>query len=192
MTYTPTIDPMKHAIAAKSLRDSIQALDGEDEILLLDTIEGETGLFEAVDALLNRMLDNRARATGLDSVIADLTERKRRFERRVDTDRALIEQAMGVAELPKLERPIATLSLAKRAPGVEVTDEAAIPAEFWKTGNPTLDKKALGAALKARAEALEALPSDPGEREAAMGALPPEIPGATLSNGAPSLSARFK
>lgn len=186
------IDPMKHAIAAKSLRESIQALDADDEILLLDTIEGETGLFEAVDALLNRMLDNRARATGLASVIDDLAERKRRFEKRVDADRALIEQAMGVAELPKLERPIATLSLTKRAPGVEITDEALIPATYWKAGDPKLDKKALGETLKARAEALATLPEDPEQRAAALAALPPEIPGATLSNGAPSLTARFK
>lgn len=164
------LDPAKEAAAVARLRQSIAAVDPDDETLLLDSIEGETGFFEVVDALLRRMVANQAMITGLLCAAADLDERKARFERRVTTDRTLIEQAMMIAELEKIERPVATLSLSARAPKVVIETEADIPAEFWKASDPTLDKKALGAALKEGRT----------------------IPGAVLSNAAPSLQARFK
>ena len=133
-------------------------------------VEGETGLFEAVDALLRRIGENRAMVVGTDAQMADLAERKRRFEARIDADRALLEQAMLVAEIPKLERPGATLSLTTRAAKVEVAAEADIPAEFWRAGEPKLDKKAVGEALKAGRP----------------------VPGACLSNAAPTLTVRTK
>lgn len=164
------IDPAKEAEAVAKLRASIAAVDADDETLLLDTIEGETGFMEVIDALLLRMLDNRAMVAGLASVGEDLATRKARFEKRIDTDRALIEQALMVAELPKLERPAATLSLATRQPKVVIETEADIPATYWKQGEPTLDKKALAEALKSGAA----------------------VPGCCLSNAAPTLTARFK
>ena len=164
------LDPVKEAQAVAALRSSMEALAGEDEILLLDTIEGETGLLEAVDALLNRMTETRALIVGTEAVASELDVRKRRFEARLETDRALIEQALMIAELDKLERPTATLSLAKRQPRVEVQTESDVPARFWKAADPKLDKKALLDALKA------------GEA----------VPGACLSNAAPTLSVRSK
>lgn len=164
------LDPVREAMAVKALRESVAELDGGDELLLLDTIEGETGLFEALDFILGRITETRAMAAGLDAVIADMTERKARYEKRVLADKALIEQAMMVAEVDKIERPVATLFLSARQPKVMVDTEAAIPAEFWKSPEPILDKKALGDALKdGRA-----------------------VPGACLSNAAPTLTARFK
>ena len=164
------IDPIREAEAARVLRESLAQVDAEDEVLLLDTIEGETGLFEAVDALLARIGENRAMVVGTDAQMVDLGDRRRRFEARIDADRALLEQAMLVAEIPKLERPGATLSLTTRAAKVEVSAEADIPAEFWKVGDPKLDKKAVGDALKAGRT----------------------VPGACLSNAAPTLTVRTK
>jgi hypothetical protein len=164
------MDLTKEAQAVKALRESIAALDGEDELLLLDTIEGETGLFEAVDALLGRIRDCNITIIGINQVTEDLDERRRRVEKSAAATRALIEQAMMIAELDKIERPTATLSLSKRAPKLEITTEAEIPSKYWKAADPTLDKKALTADLKA------------GEA----------VPGAMLSNGAPSLTIRVK
>lgn len=161
------LDPVREAQAVQALRESLAQL-GEDEALLLDTIEGQTGLFEAFDKLLLRMTENRAMIAGIGQVSEEIDERKRRFEKRLEADRALIEQAMMIAELDKVERPAATLSLAKRAPSLVVTTEADIPAEFWKAADPKLDRKALAAAI---AEGRS-------------------IPGAELSNAAPSLTVR--
>lgn len=186
------IDPIRAAQAAKSLVDSIRALD-PDDALIIDTIEGETNLFETIDAVMARMANDDALVRGCDAVISDLETRRERFKARIKSDRALIEQALMIAEIDtKVERPAGTLSLTKRAPVLVVETEADIPAQYWKAGPPSLDKKALTDALRERRKAIDDLPDDPGERAATIAALPPEIPGATLSNAAPSLTIRVK
>lgn len=162
------LDPTREAQAAKALRESVSALDGDDT-LLADMIEGETGLFEIIDRLLQRISDNRAMVEGTVAEEARLYERRVRYEKRVASDRALIEQAMMIADLPKVERPSATLSLTTRAPSAVIDTEADIPAEFWKAGAPSLDKKALTAALKSGAT----------------------VAGAHLTNAAPTLTIRI-
>lgn len=167
------IDPAKEALAVKALRDSLQTMLGGEEPdaeLLTDSIEGETNLFEIIDRLLHRRSVNLNLAEGIDRLANDLDARRTRFVQRAEADKALIEQALMIAELPKVERPGATLTLAARPPKLMLTDEADIPAQFWKPATPTLDKKALTEALKG------------GEA----------IPGATLSNAAPTLTVRVK
>lgn len=163
------LDPIKEAKAAAALRESLQQLgEGADDELLLDTIEGETSLLEAIDRLLASIALDEGLAKGASAAAAEMTTRAERFEKRAESKRALIEQALFVAELEKLERPSGTLSLVRRAPKVEIAEEAEIPVEFWKAGEPKLDRKGLLAALK--------------EGRA--------IPGACLSNSAPSLTIR--
>lgn len=166
----PDYQIQRQAEAARALRESLAKLGETDPDLILDMTEGETSLFECIDALLLRIASDKALVVGTDSVIADLEARKRRVEKRIEFDRGLIEQAMAIAELPKIERPAATLSLANRPPALRVDDEAAIPAEFWTTGAPKLERKALTDALKSGRT----------------------IPGAALSNAAPSLTVRIK
>lgn len=167
-TYEP--DPIKEAKAARALIDSLRAQDPEDA-LLIDMVEGETQLFETIDALLLRMAGDEALIRGLDAVIEDFDGRKARIKKRRDGDRAVIEQALTIAEIEvAVERPAGTLSLAKRPPKLVVTEESDIPADYWKPADPTLDKKALTEALKAGAT----------------------IPGAVLTNAAPSLTIRVK
>jgi len=190
------LDPARAAQAVMALRQSIAVLN-EDDQLLADTIEGETGLFEVIDALLIRIVGDRVHLEGIDAVVADLEERKSRFKRRIEADRALIEQAMMIAALAKIERPVCSLFLSARTPKVEVMTEADIPARFWKTPDPELDKKALGHALKERQAAIEALGDikDPDAKAVALARLEadhPDIPGAALSNAAPSLTTRWK
>lgn len=160
----------REARAAASLRASLEQLAEGDEDLMLDMIEGETSLLECIDALLLRNAADRALVEGTDKVIADLQARKDRVKRRMEFDRALIEQAMMTAEISKIERPAATLSLANRAPSLRLENEADIPAEFWTAGAPKLDRKALTDALKSGRP----------------------VPGAALSNAAPTLTVRVK
>lgn len=186
------IDPIKEAQVVASLRASIAALDADDA-LLMDTIEGETSLLEAIDKILLRMTEDKALADGVDLAISALEARKARFVARVEHDRALIEQAMSTAELKKIERPAGTLTLADRPASLVVTDEAEIPSTWWKAGRPTLDKKALTTELRARAVTLaEVEKLDGDEKAAALAALPAPIAGVSLSNAAPSLTIRVK
>jgi hypothetical protein len=160
---------LREADAAKALKASLAEL-GEDDQLLCDCIEGETGLLQAIDALLARMTESRSMIEGLAVVIGDLEARRRRYEARLEVDRGLIEQALLVAELGKLERPVATLSMSGRSPKVEVHTPADVPSEFWRPADPVLDRRALARAL--------------GEGRA--------VPGACLSNAAPSLTVRTR
>jgi hypothetical protein len=189
------LDPVKEAQAVASLRASIAALNEDDE-LLADTIEGETSLNEVVDRVLDRMRDAEVIVDGVDAAVAKLNERKRRAEEGIKRDRALLEQALTIAGLDSLPRPTATLTVRQGTPQLVITEESEIPAAYWKAGDPKLDKKALGEALKARAAALAAIPAEPGEaRDQALAAFAeafPDIPGATLSNGAPTLQIRVK
>lgn len=160
----------REAEAARVLIETI-ALTGEtDAQLVTDSIEGETDFFETLDALLLADLQDEAFEAALTEAKAVLDVRKGRIAARRQTRRAGIERAMLMLDQKKIERPGATLSLANRRPALEVVDEAEIPAEYWKAGKPTLDKKAL-------AEALEAGRS---------------VSGAHLSNGTQTLTVRRK
>lgn len=155
--------------AAAILKESIAAACADDADLLIDMIEGETGVFEIVDALLLADIADDGMLDGIAGAIKALQERKERFDHRIKTRRALIERALLILDLKKVERPTATISLANRAPKTEVDDEAAIPSEFFDT-KPVLAKKRLDEALKAGRE----------------------VPGAHLSNGSQSLTVRRK
>ena len=184
------LDPVKEAQAVKALKEGLAAVGAADDAeLLLDTIEGQTSLFEIIDQLLLRRTESLALAEGLSGAIDALTARKRRFEANAERDKTLVEQALSVAELDTLMRPAGTLSMSKRPPSVVITEESEIPAIYWKPGTPSLDKKALSEAVRAHKAALAI--EDPALREAAL-AEAPAVPGATLNNAAPSLTIRVK
>ena len=174
------LDPVKAARAALAVRESIAAVTTDDDELLADMIEGETDLFEIIDRLIARRAENMALAAGAAQHIETMRGRRERFERLAEQDRTLITQAMLIAELPSVRRPVATLSLSARAAKLVIDDEAAIPSSFWKVGDPRLDRSALAEAVKASAAA----------RAEAIAGLPPEIPGAHLEAAPPSLTIR--
>jgi hypothetical protein len=161
--------------AAKSLLSSLREQGVEDDAeLVVDTIEGETNLLEAIDAALAQIDECEVLIVGLSAKIEAFEGRKKTIGGRADRLRALIEQAMLATDQEKLKLPTATLSITKRAPGLVVVNEAEIPVKFWieqERPAPKLDKKALTAALR---------------QENAS------IPGATLDNGSFSLSVRRK
>lgn len=133
--------------AVRALLDGLR-LDPNDSELVRDTVEGESGLFEAIDAVLLSMDESAILIDGIKAREAELKERRSRLEKGVARKRALIEQAMLIAEQTELRRPMATLSLATRPGGVVITDESAIPAAYWVPSDPKLDKTALLAAMK--------------------------------------------
>jgi hypothetical protein len=158
----------REAEAAQAIREALaSAGEGDDAELIQDTIEGETGLFELLDALIEAEDEDLILIAGLAERIKAMTGRKSRLEKRKDERRAIIDQALSIAEITTMTRPTYTMTLAARRPGVIVSQEADIPAAFWKS-EPKLDKAALLKALNA------------GE----------QIPGACLSNAAPTTTIR--
>lgn len=151
--------------AASSL---IAALSTDDDTLRHDMVEGETGLFEAVEAAIAEIDECEIIGVGLDAKIGELEARKKRTEARVDRLRGLIEQAMLIAELPSMKLAVATLSVKAVPPKPIYEDEAAIPADYWRQPDPVLDRKKIAEAIKGGAT----------------------IPGVSLTNGTTSLQIR--
>lgn len=150
MTITENAERIlsKEMAAARALRESIAVVLGDDADTLRDTIEGETGLHEAIAAVLGLMREDEILMIGLSGMMATLEARKHRLEERTKRCRAAIEQAMLIGELTRLDLPDASLTIKRVPPNVEIIDEAKVPAEFWKAQDPKLDKSALKAALK--------------------------------------------
>jgi hypothetical protein len=155
-------------IEAQAARELVAALQSDDDQLNADMVEGETGLFEAIDAALSEIDDCDAVAMGCDEKCKQLQDRKAAALRRQERLRGLIEQAMLLASLEKIKRPCATITVAAVPPKPVITDEAAIPAQYWRQPDPVLDKTAINAASKDGAT----------------------IPGVTMSNGGTSLRIR--
>ncbi|WP_022697882.1 siphovirus Gp157 family protein [Euryhalocaulis caribicus] len=156
--------------AAQMLRKNYAAVVEGDPEMLHDLLEGETDLFEMIDRLIVSSDEAEVIVDGIKKREEELQARRKFAEDRKARIRTLIEQAMSVADLKTLKRPLATLSLSARKPDVKVTEEADIPTQFWKAGKPRLDKAGLRAALEA------------GET----------IPGAAFGNAAPTLIVRKK
>lgn len=155
--------------AARELIETLRE-HADDKELIADTIEGETGLVEAIASAVGSMLEDEVLIEGLKPVIAELSARLKRITDRHAMKRAAIEQAMTIAECESLELPTITASLKKLPRGLEIIDESAIPAAYWKAQDPKLDKRTLLSALKEGAT----------------------IPGAQLDNGGIALQMRRK
>lgn len=140
---------------------------GDDLQLLVDTIEGETQLFECLDAVHESILEDQAMLTGIETVVATLRLRTEAAMARQQKKRDAIFKALTKLGIPSVKRPTATFSIRKGVEKVEIVNEADIPTQFYKN-NPILQRAALTKALKE------------GEK----------VPGAELVIGPQSLSIR--
>lgn len=150
--------------AARSLLLNLRDILADDDEAKADTIEGETNLIEAIGSAVARLNEIEVLSESIKEYAGSLAKRKARLEDQADHIRAAILAAMSIAEIRKLELPIATLSVASTPPKALPIIEAEIPSQFWKRQDPKLDLRALLAALKEG-----------------------PVPGAELSNGGESL-----
>ena len=139
-------------------------IEPEDTLLIA---ESETNLLETLDWLLEADVNDEGLIEGLKRAKDTLSLRLARIDERRTLRRAVIEQALMMLELKRLERPVATLTLANRSPTLLVEHEAEVPARFFEL-RPVLNKRLLKEALEA------------GE----------EIAGASLTSGALTLTVR--
>ncbi len=169
---------MSHAVEhrldeqAKAARGLLEVLAerGEEDYaeLAIDLVEGETGLFEALDAADREILGCEVIVAGCEDREEALRARRDRAAARIDKIRSAVEQALLIAEISeKIVRPTATFTLAKRSPALVVDDESQIPARFFVPQRPKLDKAALKTAAASE-----------------------DIPGCHMTNGSVSLTIR--
>lgn len=188
--------------AAKSLRLELARMlagaDGElsqdDLETLQDSFDGETTLDREIRNAVLSIEEDEIFVSGIKAREKELKDRRSRLEKRIEATRGLIEQAMTVAQWPKHEMDIGTVSLGKAAPRVEIDEESQIPSQFWKRSDPTLDKAGLGKVLKERQKKLDEIAKlARDQREAALQALEvemPAIPGCHLEIGGTTLTIR--
>jgi hypothetical protein len=165
-------DLRQHIEAARALVAEIFPFVENDDDTRRDMIEGSIDLHEAIRRAVARLVENGALESGLKATLTQFKERLGRLERQDEAIRTAMLVAMEVAGLQRLETPLGLVTRKAVAPSVVVTNEAEIPAAFWKRADPTLDRRALLAALKE-------LPA--GEH----------IPGVELSNGGITLALRL-
>ena len=147
--------------AAKVLREQIADLAQGDEEFIRDTLEGEMDFEGIVSKLLGEIGEDEALAKGIEVYEAELAARKQRLANRAKLKRSLICTALEIAGRKTMELSAGTVTLSAVKPKAIVTEEADIPAEFFKPQPPKLDQAALSAALRDGRE----------------------VKGATLSNG---------
>lgn len=160
----------KEAAAARALLLSCKEALGDDEQAIADTVEGETNLVEAIGSAVARLNEIAAHRDGLASYIKALKERETRLDTQTERIRQAIANGMDAGGLKKVELAHATISLRAAAASLGAVNEADIPSRFFVDQAPKLDRRALLAALK--------------DNEI--------VPGASLANGAPSISVRVK
>ena len=104
----------------------------DDEVLAADTLEGQTDALDLVDQILASLAVNKAHVRGLKDHIEDMSNRLIRLQGRQDALRTLLQRILEESGLKRLERPAATLSLAKGPPKVMITDENLLAFEFLR------------------------------------------------------------
>lgn len=155
--------------AAQALLANLKDIIGEDTQFAADIVEGETHLHEAIDRAVQLLVDDTAAVTGLTQMIDGLTDRRERLQARIAIVRTALAIAMDQAGRKTYPHAAVTITLKAVPPSVMVTDEAAIPAQYFKPKDPVLDKRALLTDLKAKKT----------------------IPGCTLSNGGNTLQLKW-
>ena len=136
--------------AVKKIRDELSKWHEIKDILknedldaetLVDTLDGETELMEALCLVGESILEDQIQIDGLSAAIDKLSSRLHRFKTSTETKRNIILQAMDIAGIPTVKGPLFTISKKDTAPKNIITDESLIPSQYWKKPPPVIDKK---------------------------------------------------
>lgn len=154
-----------------------------DETLMADILGSDPNTVDAMDVLhrvLRASVHAKSMAAAAEARAAEIELRRDRYRRRAESLVTAAFNAMAALDLRKVELPDLTASLRAGAQSVVILDEDALPDEYVRVATTrTPDKKAIRDALMRRSES-----ADPDQGN--------DIPGATLSNGLPSLMIKVK
>ena len=140
----------QQAAEARALLADLATLgvDVDEETVEL-TVASETDLAGAVAAAIVELAGAKAAAEATDALIAKLVLRRERQLARDERIRARIAQALGSLGLRRLVTPAGTVSVVAAPARVIITDEAAVPLNWWRQRvTPYLDKAGIRAALQ--------------------------------------------
>ena len=137
----------KEMAAAEAIKEGLAAMTDDAEVIR-DTLEGETDLHEMIADIVASIGDDIALVDGLKERLDALKKRIERFKHRIDQKKALVYQAMEIAELTKMKLDTATISKRRVPPKAVIVDESAIPSDFFIQPPPRIDRAKLNKALR--------------------------------------------
>ena len=121
--------------------------------VIANTLEGIEGEFDdKAIAVAKFVLSLEANAAAVAEAAKAQAQRAARIQKRADALAAYVCFHMQALQRRKIESPEVRLSVRKNPPAVVITDEHAIPPQFWVQPEPPpkrLDKKAIKAAIDA-------------------------------------------
>jgi hypothetical protein len=141
----------------------------EDDSLKADMIEGSLDVEKVMSRIMSHLFEAEEMLDGMKPRFEDLTERKKRWERRKEFCRALAQRVLEASGRPSIQLPEATISKGVGRDSVEITDINSLPQGYYASER-VADKKAIKAAIDAGTD----------------------IPGAAVKKGEPSIVVRTK
>lgn len=120
----------------------------EDEALKADVVEGQLDVESVMTRVMNHLFEAEEHLAGMKPRFEDLSERKKRWERRKEFCRALAQQVLEASGRSRIELPEATISKSAGKESVEITNVDELPQGTYSTERKP-DKKAIGEQLKA-------------------------------------------
>lgn len=123
----------------------------EDEALKADVIEGQLDVESVMTRVMSHLFEAEEHLAGMKPRFDDLSERKKRWERRKEFCRALAQRVLEASGRPRIELPEATISKSAGKESVEITNVDELPQGTYSTERKP-DKKAIGEQLKAGAD----------------------------------------
>lgn len=133
----------------------------DDEEALALSLDSETDATALLSQIVAKWQQAKANSVGLANWISDLRARMDRMDRRMEAQRKLMLKIMEIADIRKLELPIATLGISMGPRKVVIVDEKNIPLTFCRIPPPEPDKVKIKDTLKSGVD----------------------VPGCSLSNG---------
>jgi len=119
-----------------------------DEQCLLDTLEGETEMYELLLAIEEMISEKEGEADYIKKRIEQFSIREKRIRSTIKTLKNVMLSAMDKAEIKTIKGPLATITMKSTARKLLIEDESEIPADYWIKQDPKLDKKKLLSDLK--------------------------------------------
>ena len=140
------------AAAYRADLDKLNDLDLDSQTIA-DTLESIGGDLQEKCTNVGFVIRNiEALAAQIKEAESQMAARRKALENRAEHVREYLLHNMQACQISKIESPYFTLAIRNNPPKVIIDDPEAVPDEYWRQPPiplPELDKKAIGAAIKA-------------------------------------------
>ena len=134
-------------------QDYLKVLEMAEELtpeVLHDTLQAiQEGIEKKAENIAKLVRSFEASCKAIKEEEDRLSSKRKTLENQISYLKKYLQQQLEAVELEKVKTPLFTVSIQANPPGVHVSDENAIPGQFWIRSEPKLDKKGILESLKA-------------------------------------------